>query len=85
MDANGQEIVTIADKKTMADAAKLLSINLNMLIVALTMRIMVVRGEHIHSNLVPDKTVDACNALAKTVYSAVFLWVVSKVNNCIKW
>ena len=85
MDANGQEIATIVDKKTMVDAAKLLSVNLNMLIVALMMRIMAVRGEHIHSNLVPDKAVDARNALAKTVYSAVLLWVVSKVNNCIKW
>ncbi len=85
VDASGQEIATIADDRTVAEAAKLLGVDLDKLVTALTIRIIVARGDQIRTNLAPDKASDARDALAKTVYGAVFLWVVSEVNNCIKW
>lgn len=81
----GQEIASIADEKTVADAAKLLGVDLQKLITALTVRIMITRGDEIRIELTPDKAQDARDALAKTVYGAMFLWVVQEVNNCIKW
>jgi myosin heavy subunit len=54
-------------------------------ITALTVRIMVTRGDEIRIDLTPDKAADARDALAKTVYGAMFLWVVKEVNNCIMW
>ncbi|KAL7552091.1 hypothetical protein ACHAWF_015304 [Thalassiosira exigua] len=85
MSDGGQEIAQIADEKTVADAAKLLGVDLEKLITALTVRIMVTRGDEIRIDLAPDKAADARDALAKTVYGAMFLWVVKEVNNCIKW
>jgi myosin heavy subunit len=81
----GQEIAQLADEKTVADAAKLLGVDLQKLITALTVRIMVTRGEEIRIDLAPDKAADARDSLAKTIYGAMFLWVVKEVNNSIKW
>jgi len=85
MSDGGQEIASITDEKTVADAAKLLGVDLQKLITALTVRIMITRGDEIRIELTPDKAQDARDALAKTVYGAMFLWVVQEVNNCIKW
>ena len=81
----GQEIASIADERTVADAARLLGVDLQKLITALTVRIMITRGDEIRIELTPEKAQDARDALAKTVYGAMFLWVVKEVNNCIKW
>jgi len=85
MSEGGQEIAQIADEKTVADAAKLLGVDMEKMITALTVRIMVTRGDEIRIDLSPEKAADARDALAKTVYGAMFLWVVREVNNCIKW
>ncbi len=85
LNEGGQEVATIADTKTVADAAKLLGVDVDKLITALTIRIMVTKGDQIRIDLAPDKAADARDALAKTVYSAMFLWVVKRVNNSIKW
>lgn len=81
----GQEIAQIGDEKTVADAARLLGVDVHKLITALTVRIMVTRGEEIRIDLTPDKASDARDALSKTIYGAMFLWVVKEVNNSIKW
>ena len=85
MSEGGEEIATIADEKTVSDAAKLLGVDVEKLTTALTVRIMVTRGEEIRIDLTPDKAADARDALAKTVYGAMFLWVVREVNNSIMW
>ena len=46
---------------------------------------MITRGDAIHIDLTPELAHAARDALAKTVYGAMFLWVVKEVNNCIKW
>ena len=85
LDPSGQEIATIAENTTVEFAAKLLGVDVDKLITALTIRIIEARGDKIRTPLQPDKAADARDALAKTVYGAVFLWVVSEVNGCIKW
>ncbi|KAL7540528.1 hypothetical protein ACHAXR_010173 [Thalassiosira sp. AJA248-18] len=85
MSEGGQEIAQIADEKTVADAAKLLGVDLEKLKTALTVRIMVTRGDEIRIDLDTKKAEDARDALAKTVYGAMFLWVVKEVNDCIMW
>lgn len=85
MSEGGQEIAVLGNEQTVADAAKLLGVDLSKLITALTVRIMVTRGEEIRIELAPDKASDARDSLAKTIYGALFLWVVKQVNNSIKW
>ena len=87
MSDGGQEIASINEdnEKTVADAAKLLGVDLEKLKTALTVRIMVTRGDEIRIDLSPDKAADARDALAKTFYGAMFLWVVREVNNSIMW
>eukprot|EP00584_Thalassiosira_punctigera_P008237 CAMPEP_0172544582 /NCGR_PEP_ID=MMETSP1067-20121228/14701_1 /TAXON_ID=265564 ORGANISM="Thalassiosira punctigera, Strain Tpunct2005C2" /NCGR_SAMPLE_ID=MMETSP1067 /ASSEMBLY_ACC=CAM_ASM_000444 /LENGTH=1608 /DNA_ID=CAMNT_0013331167 /DNA_START=385 /DNA_END=5211 /DNA_ORIENTATION=+ len=85
MSDGGQEVAQIADMKTVVDAAKLLGVDQEQLVTALTVRIMVTRREEMRIDLAPNKAADARDSLAKTVYGAMFLWVVKAVNNCIKW
>jgi len=85
MSDGGQEIAQIADMKTVADAAKLLGVDQEKLVTALTVRIMITRREEMRIDLEPKKAADARDSLAKTVYGAMFLWVVKAVNDCIMW
>ena len=81
----GQEIAEIGDKRSLANAAKMLDVDEEMLRTALTERIMITRGDAITIQLGPDKALDSRDALAKTIYGALFLWVVSEVNKSICW
>mmetsp|Transcript_27066 Transcript_27066/g.41513 ORF Transcript_27066/g.41513 Transcript_27066/m.41513 type:complete len:1447 (+) Transcript_27066:288-4628(+) len=82
---NGVEVATITEPKIVEDAARLLGVNLEKLQIALTERVMITRGDEIKIQLTPDKAMDARDALAKTIYGALFLWVVEQVNSCIGW
>ena len=85
MSDGGQEIAEIADMKTVEDASKLLGVDQEKLVTALTVRLMVTRGEEMRIDLAPAKATDARDSLAKTAYGALFLWVVKAVNDCIMW
>jgi myosin-5 len=81
----GQEVAVISDMKGLKSAATLLGVDAEMLKTALTERILVTRGEQITIQLSPEKAVDSRDALTKTVYGALFLWIVSEVNKSIIW
>lgn len=81
----GQEVAVISDMKGLKSAATLLGVDEEMLKTALTERILVTRGEEITIQLSPEKAVDSRDALTKTVYGALFLWIVSEVNKSIIW
>lgn len=81
----GQEVAVISDMKGLKSAATLLGVDAEMLKTALTERILVTRGEEITIQLSPEKAVDSRDALTKTVYGALFLWIVSEVNKSIIW
>lgn len=86
-EANGVEIAVIDDDvmNTVTNAANLLGVELDALKKALTERAVMARTETIVSPLTPAKALDARDAIAKTIYGALFLWVVEQVNFCIGW
>jgi len=81
----GQEIAVIAEPQILANAASLLGVNEDKLKAALLERILVTRGESITIQLAPEKALDSRDALTKTMYGALFLWVVSEVNQSVIW
>lgn len=85
VEKDGMETAEVADQKLVGYASRLLGVDPEQLKVALTERIIVARGQEIRTNLTPDKAADARDALAKTIYGALFLWVVDQVNASIGW
>jgi myosin-5 len=82
---SGLEIASIADTYKVELASRLLGVDVEKMTIALTERVIVARGQEIKTQLTVDKAVDARDALAKTIYGALFLWVVDQVNNSIMW
>lgn len=81
----GQEIAEIADRKVLENCAELLGVGLDKLKSAVTERIIITRGDAITIQLEANKAVDARDALARTIYGALFLWVVDEVNQNVCW
>ena len=81
----GQEVSVIQDESVLQNAATMLDVDADKLKAALTERLMITRGEGITIQLSPERAVEARDALAKTMYGALFLWVVNEVNGCIGW
>ena len=81
----GQEVSVIQDESVLQNAATMLDVDTDKLKAALTERLMITRGEGITIQLSPERAVEARDALAKTMYGSLFLWVVNEVNGCIGW
>jgi len=84
-EASGLEVADVGDTKTLDLCARLTGVDKDKLLVALTERVIVARGQEIKTQLTVDKAMDARDALAKTIYGALFLWVVEQVNKSICW
>jgi len=86
-ESSGVEIAVIDDamQTTVNHVAELLGVDVHKLQKALTERAVIARGDTIMSPISPAKALDARDAVAKTVYGALFLWVVEQVNSCIGW
>jgi len=84
---DGVEVAIIKEENEneVRNASDLAGLDHDKLEVALKERIMVTRGEEIRINLNPSQAADARDALSKTIYGALFLWVVEEVNRCITW
>jgi len=52
---------------------------------ALTERVIFTRGEKFVSSLSCAKAVDSRDALGKTIFGALFLYVVNQINECVGW
>ena len=85
VEVEGTSTAEVENERSLLYAAKLLGVDCDQLRCALTQRIILARGEQITTRLTPDKANDARDALAKTVYGALFLWVVDQVNQSIGW
>ena len=85
VEVEGTSTAEVDNERSMLYAAKLLGVDCDQLRCALTQRIILARGEQITTRLTPDRANDARDALAKTVYGALFLWVVDQVNKSIGW
>jgi len=75
----------IADRKTLEVAAKLMNVDIASLETALTEKLIMARGAEIRTRLNPEKSADIRDSLGKTLYGAMFLWVVDQVNKSIGW
>jgi len=85
VDVNGEEAASIEQQSTLEYAAELIGVDQSLLQSALTQRIMEARGERMTLVLSPARALDARDALSKTIYGALFLWVVQQVNDNIMW
>jgi myosin-5 len=85
VEKDGLETAEVAEDKILNYTAKLLGVDVDKMRVALTEKIIVARGQEIKTLLTPEKAQDARDALAKTIYGALFLWVVDQVNLSIGW
>ena len=84
-EASGLEIADVADGDKLSLCSRLTGVDAEKLKVALTERVIVARGQEIKTQLTVEHAVDARDALAKTLYGSLFLWVVQEVNKSIKW
>lgn len=82
---SGQDAAGIEDEEAIKRTCSLLGVDVEKMKLALTQRIVVARGEEIKTELTVERAADARDALAKTIYGALFLWVVDQVNKSIKW
>jgi hypothetical protein len=62
-----------------------MGVDTDLMYIALTEKAVIIRGTEIRSGLTPDKAADTRDALAKTIYGSLFLWVVDQVNQSICW
>lgn len=81
----GQDAVAIEDEESLQKTCSLLGVDLDKMKQALTQRLVIARGETIKTDLTVEKATDARDALAKTIYGSLFLWVVEQVNQSITW
>lgn len=85
VEKDGLETAAVESDQTLEFASRLLGVDIEKLRLALTERILLARGQEIRTNLTPEKATDARDALAKTIYGSLFLWVVDQVNQSIGW
>eukprot|EP00934_Nitzschia_sp_Nitz4_P002310 Nitzschia sp. Nitz4//scaffold3_size479765//246480//251709//NITZ4_000105-RA/size479765-augustus-gene-1.601-mRNA-1//-1//CDS//3329550773//2310//frame0 len=83
--ASGQDAAGVEDMESLKRTCTLLGVDIEKMELALTQRVVVARGEEIKTELTVERAADARDALAKTIYGALFLWVVDQVNTSIKW
>lgn len=84
-DASGLEVASVGDTRVLELVCRLLGVDVEKMQTALTERVIEARGQEIKTQLTVDKAHDARDALAKTIYGALFLWVVEQVNKSICW
>jgi len=81
----GVDAAFVSDESSMNFSARLLGVDTELFKAALTERVIVARGQEIRTPLTVDRAMDARDALSKTLYGALFLWVVDQVNQSVGW
>ena len=84
-DGEGSELSNEhATRSALAATVELLQLPEDELVRAVTIRNIVTAHEKYEKKLTPEQASDARDALVKTLYSKVFLWIVAKINRSIE-
>ncbi|CAM9467577.1 unnamed protein product, partial [Ectocarpus fasciculatus] len=81
LDHQQGEITTISDNETLSTLARLLGVEEEALRTMLTQRVIATRGEIFTIQVGLDDASLVRDAIVKSLYEALFLWVVSVINN----